>query len=73
MLPMGRKSPLSELCTLASQRNACSPRSNAGFWPLVRPLRIKAVTNLGLGLGEYSGRSGEVARDFAGERGAELI
>src|SRR5438067_491067 len=49
-------------------------KDSLALWDVLLGLEYRAAgLYLGLGIGEYSGRSGEVARAFAGERGAELI
>ncbi|MBI4260947.1 MAG: adenine nucleotide alpha hydrolase family protein [Actinobacteria bacterium] len=49
-------------------------KDSLGLWDLLLGLGYRASgLYLGLGIGEYSTRSGDVVRAFAGERGAELI
>src|SRR5919108_2963093 len=49
-------------------------KDSLGLWDVLLELGYRAAgLYLGLGIGEYSGRSGDVARAFARERGAELI
>jgi uncharacterized protein (TIGR00269 family) len=49
-------------------------KDSLALWDVLLHLEYRATgLYLGLGIGEYSGRSGEVTRRFAQERGAELI
>jgi uncharacterized protein (TIGR00269 family) len=49
-------------------------KDSLALWDILLDLGYRASgLYLGLGIGDYSDRSGEVVRDFAEERGAELI
>lgn len=49
-------------------------KDSLALWDILLGLGYRASgMYLGLGIGEYSDRSGEIVRRFAGERGAELI
>jgi uncharacterized protein (TIGR00269 family) len=49
-------------------------KDSLALWDVLLELGHRADgLYLGLGIGEYSGRSGEIAREFARERGAHLI
>ena len=49
-------------------------KDSLGLWDLLLRLGYRATgLYLGLGIGEYSDRSGRLARDFAEDRGADLV